>query len=220
MNYRGITLLSVVSKVYTSILNERLSKWCEENNIIVEEQGGFRKGRGCVDQIFVLAGIINNRKNQQTYCCFIDLKKAFDRVWRKGLWKALWEEGIRGKMWRIIRSLYRHTKSKILLGQEETDYFNIEAGVRQGCVLSPILFSIFINKMAKEINNSNIGIVVKNRKIAVLLYADDIVIITDNPQDLKIGLKIATDFGKKWRCKYNKYKTQVVLFGKKNKKKT
>ena len=76
LNYRGITLLSVVSKVYTSILNERLSKWCERNNIIVEEQGGFRQGRGCTDQIYVLAGIINNRSKQQTHCCFIDLTLA------------------------------------------------------------------------------------------------------------------------------------------------
>ena len=219
LNYRGITLLSVVSKVYTSIINERLSEWCETNNVIAEEQGGFRKGRGCVDQLFVLTGIINKRKNLQTYCCFIDLKKAFDRVWRNGLWKALWEEGIRGKMWRVIRSLYRHTKSKILLGQDETDFFDIEAGVRQGCVLSPILFSIFINKMAKEINNSKIGVTVNNKKIAVLLYADDIVIITEDPKDLKSGLKIATEFGKKWRCKYNTDKTQVVIFGKKTKKK-
>ena len=87
LNYRGITLLSVVSKVYTSIINERLTRWCEKNNIIVEEQGGFRHGRGCVDKLFVLAGILNKRRKLQTYCCFIDLKKAFDRVWRKGLWK-------------------------------------------------------------------------------------------------------------------------------------
>ncbi|NRA91849.1 MAG: reverse transcriptase family protein [Psychroserpens sp.] len=94
LNYRGITLLSVVSKVYTSILNQRLSEWCERKKILVEEQGGFRPGRGCVDQIFVLSSIIRKRKSKQTCCCFIDLKKAFDRVWRKGLWKALWEEGI------------------------------------------------------------------------------------------------------------------------------
>ena len=164
LNYRGITLLSVVSKVYTSILNERLTKWCDRNNIIVEEQGGFRKGRGCVDQIFVLAGILNKRRKKLTCCCFIDLKKAFDRVWRKGLWKALWEEGIRGKMWNVIKSLYKSTKSKIILGQEETEFFEIEAGVRQGCVLSPLLFSIFINKLAKKINESGIGININNKK--------------------------------------------------------
>ena len=73
--------------------------------------------------------------------------------------------------------------------------------------------------MAKEVMASGIGIDVTSKKIAILLYADDIVIITDNPKDLKKGLKIATEFGKKWRCKYNAKKTQVVLFGKnKNKK--
>ena len=76
LNYRGITLLSVVSKVYTSVLSARLTKWCEKNNILVEEQGGFRKGRGCIDQIFILEGILNQRKRKNTYCCFIDLKKS------------------------------------------------------------------------------------------------------------------------------------------------
>ena len=120
-------------------------------------------------------------------------------------------------MWKVIRSLYKSTKSKIILGQDETDFFEIEAGVRQGCVLSPLLFSIFINKLAKLINESGIGINIKNKKVAILMYADDIVIITDNPQDLKKGLQIASEFGKKWRCRYNAKKTQVVLFGKNRK---
>ena len=111
LNYRGITVLSVVSKVYTSILNSRLSKWCEDNNIIVEEQGGFRAGRGCVDQIFILNGILRHRKNVNTYCCFIYLKRAFDRVWRNRLWKDLWEEGVRGKMWIVIKDIYKNTKN-------------------------------------------------------------------------------------------------------------
>ena len=67
--------------------------------------------------------------------------------------------------------------------------------------------------MARDIKESGIGIEISDRKIAVLLYADDIVIITDNAEDLKKGLRIATNFGKKWRCKYNVKKTQVVIFG-------
>ena len=144
-NYRGISLLSVVSKVYEAVLYKRVDDWCEGRRrraemdaTLCEEQGGFRRGRGCVDQIFVLSRIIENRNNRETFCCFIDLKKAYDRVWRDGLWKALFEEGIRGKMWRVLKSLYKSTLSKILLGQDETEYFEIEAGVRQGCVLSPL----------------------------------------------------------------------------------
>ncbi|NRA93460.1 MAG: reverse transcriptase family protein, partial [Psychroserpens sp.] len=219
LNYRGITLLSVVSKVYTSILNERLSKWCEKNNIIVEEQGGFRKGRSCTDQIFVLAGLLNKRRDKKTFCCFIDLRKAYDRVWREGLWKRLWDEGVRGKMWRVIKNLYTKVQSCVLLGREKTQYFNVDEGVRQGCVLSPILFSIFINKLAKDIINSGLGIPIKGRKVALLLYADDIVLIANSRKDLNRGLEIAGNFGYNWRCKYNAKKTQVVIFGKGKKEK-
>ena len=195
LNYRGITILCVVSKVYTSILNERLSNWCERNNIIVEEQGGFRRGRSYIDQIFVLAGLLDKRRGKKTFCCFIDLRKAYDRVWRAGLWKRLWDEGIRGKMWRIIKNLYTKVESCVLLGSEKTDFFGIDEGVRQGCVLSPILFSIFINKLATDVINSGLGITVKDSKVALLLYADDIVLIASSRDDLKKGLEIVNNFG-------------------------
>ena len=83
-NYRGITLLSIVGKVYAQVINHRLMRYSEENNILVEEQGGFRPGRGCPDQIFSLVEILRNRKKtKHTYCCFIDVKKAFDRVFSR-----------------------------------------------------------------------------------------------------------------------------------------
>ena len=97
-NYRGITLLSIVGKVYAHIINERMMKWCEENKILVEEQGGFRPERGCPDQLFSLVEILRNRGKKATFCCFIDVKKAFDRVFRGGLWERVAEEGIKGKM--------------------------------------------------------------------------------------------------------------------------
>ena len=69
---------------------------------------------------------------RKAYCCFIDLKKAFPSVWRNGLWKRLWDEGVRGKMWRIIRNIYEKTESCVLVGEEKTDYFEVEVGVQQG----------------------------------------------------------------------------------------
>ena len=157
-NYRGISLLSIVGKIYAAVLQERLSKWCEKNGIIVEEQGGFRPGRGCADQIYVLMSIIKNRRGKKTYCCFIDLRKAYDRVWRTGLWKRLWDEGIRGKMWRVIKKMYEGTRNCVIVGEEKTEFFEVEVGVRQGCVLSPILFSIYINGMAKAVKEGGKGI--------------------------------------------------------------
>ena len=212
-NYRGISLLSVVAKVYTAVLHRRLSQWCEENHIIADEQGGFRQGRGCADQIYVLWNILMNRVGQKTYCCFIDLKKAFPSVWRDGLWKRLWDEGVRGKMWRIIRSIYEKTESCVLVGDEKTDYFGVEVGVREGCILSPTLFSIYINSMADEINQSGIGIEVMGSRIAILLYADDIVLIAESAGELQRGMDIITRWGRKWQCIYNRSKSQVVVYG-------
>ena len=85
-NYRGITLLSVVGKVYTMVLNKRVMQWCEERNVLVDEQAGFRVGRSTVDQVFVLSELIRarRRKGQKTYCAFLDIKKAYDTVWRDG----------------------------------------------------------------------------------------------------------------------------------------
>ena len=81
-NYRGITLMDVVGKVFSGILRDRLEKFYEAK--IVEEQAGFRKGRGCVDQGYTLAQVVLKRLEVQknTYLCFIDLMKAYDSVWR------------------------------------------------------------------------------------------------------------------------------------------
>ena len=110
LNYRGITLLSIVGKVYNRVLGDRLMKFAERKGGvleelgirpgIVEEQGGFRPGRGTIDQLFVLTEILKSRVGMSTYAAFIDVKKAYDTVWRQGLWKRLWDEGVRGKMWR------------------------------------------------------------------------------------------------------------------------
>ena len=81
-NYRGITLLSVVGKLYSSILTKRVSNWCEENNLLSDEQAGFRAGRGATDQLFILSETLSHRKDchLDTVVCFLDIRKAYDTV--------------------------------------------------------------------------------------------------------------------------------------------
>ena len=150
LNYRGITLLCVAAKVFCLILNQRLSSWCEENGKMSDEQGGFRKGRGCVDQIFVLKEALRLRKGKKTYACFVDIRKAYDRTWRNGLWQMLWNLGVRGRMWRVIQSLYSNTRAKVRLGT----LIRVVTGLRQGCVLSPLLFDIFLDGLVRAQENS------------------------------------------------------------------
>jgi hypothetical protein len=83
-----------------------------------------------VDQLYTLTSVIRNRVGKKTYCCFIDLRKAYDRVWRNGLWNRVWREGVRGKMWRVMKNLYSGTQNCVIVGGEKTDFFEAEEGVR------------------------------------------------------------------------------------------
>ena len=112
LNYRGISLTSCIYKLYSSVINNRLSSYCECNKLIDEEQNGFRPGRSCLDHVFVLSSVIRNRQNNNmsTFAAFIDMKKAFDWVDRDVLlFKILSQFGIKGKMYNVIASLYSNS---------------------------------------------------------------------------------------------------------------
>jgi hypothetical protein len=82
--YRGITLLSVIGQLYTIVLNERLVEFCEAKAILAEEQAGFRRERSTIDQLFIMHELIKGRP-KKTFCCFLDIQKAYDTVWRDEL---------------------------------------------------------------------------------------------------------------------------------------
>ena len=147
-NYRGISLLSCISKCFTTILNKRLYNWLENESKIVENQAGFRKNYSTTDNIFTLHAIVQNclsKKGKKLYVAFVDFKKAFDSVNHAKLLEVLQNEGIGGKFLRILNSMYSSLQSCVRVEGGLTDFFNCPKGVRQGCVLSPTLFSIFIN---------------------------------------------------------------------------
>ena len=133
LNYRGISLLSCIGKIYTSILNHRLNDYLENNKLIVEEQNGFRKHRSCDDHIFTLATIINNRNliGKNTFCAFIDMSKAFDRVNRNLLFHKLLKKKRNGKLYFAIKALYTNTLSAVRINNELTNWFVTDSGVRQ-----------------------------------------------------------------------------------------
>ena len=92
-----------------------------------DEQAGFRPGKGTSDQIFTLSEILHFRKEAKddTVCCFLDIKKAYDTTWREGVWKRLLDIEIDGKLWRVIRNLYAMVESCVLLGPTPTDWFQL-----------------------------------------------------------------------------------------------
>lgn len=216
-NYRGITLLSVLGNFFTRVINNRLGDWAENYFLLIEAQAGFRPGMGTVDNIFVLHGLITHMLNtgKKIYCTFIDFTKAFDYVVRDNLWYKLVTLGIRGKILNIIKSIYANVKSRVKYCNKLGNEFSCSLGVRQGECLSPILFSLYLNDIEEQFINSGIeGIDVDMLKIFLLLYADDIVIFANTPEELQNGLDILYDYCLKWKLTINVNKTKVMIFRK------
>ena len=114
-SYRGISLMSTVAKVYNSILNRRVINYAEENNLIGDEQNGLRRGRTCLDHLYSLTSILNNRISAglSTFACFVDCAKAFDKVNHTLLMYKLLCNGIRGKMYFTIKNMYNDLRSSV-----------------------------------------------------------------------------------------------------------
>ena len=213
-NYRGITLLSVVGKVFCKI---RLVQYLDKSSKIHEGQAGFRAGRCCIDNIFTLNELIQGRlkEGKKTFSFFLDIQKAYDSVWCDGLWLKLWNMGVKGKMWRVIKTMYNSSRSAVLLEGEKSSTFSVEQGVAQGCSLSPILFSVFISDLLEEIDRAQIGIQLKSgNKVGGLLFADNFVAITESSENLQQLIDIIYGFCSKWRLHANVNKSAVLVFGK------
>ncbi len=187
LNYKGYSILSCVSKLFLGIINARVMNYCELCDLFVDEQCGFRKNGSCVDQLYTLTSLVRNRlsENKSTYACFIDMQKAFDWVDRDMLFNKLLEYNIDGKIYNCIKALYNHPLSSVKLNNYVTDWLSTESGVRQGDSLSPTLFAIFINDLANELKELDMGIPFDKDKICILLFADDIVILAENESQLQ-----------------------------------
>jgi hypothetical protein len=148
-NYRGITLVSCLSKLFISILNNRIISFCESKNVIFDTQFGFMKGRSTVDAAFVLLSIIQHflNENKRLYAAFIDFKKCFDSIYRNALWLKLYRQGIQGKLLKIIRNMYVNVKSCVKKYNSYSDYFCYALGLRQWEVISHLLFVMFVEDL-------------------------------------------------------------------------
>ena len=184
LSYRPVSLISNPCKGVCYILNKRLLSHLEEQNMLVEEQNGFRQGRRCQDHIFSLVMILKNLIDQKksTFCCFVDYSAAFDLVDRDLLLFALLSAGVDHHMIKVIREMY---SCAVRVNNSITQWFMIRAGVRQGQNDSPTAFAVFINSLAVELKQLNIGITIGHSKVSILLFADDIVLITEKENELQ-----------------------------------
>ena len=174
-NYRTISLISHPSKAMLKIILNRLKP--EAEKIIAEEQAGFRPGRSTTEQTFNLRILCERylQYQQDLYHVFIDFKKAFDRVWHAALWATMRLYNINTNLINVLQNLYHKATSAVGFNGSTGDWFRTTAGIRQGCLLSPTIFNIFLERiMADAVEDHKSIVSIGGRKISNLRFADDI----------------------------------------------
>ena len=211
-NYRGISLLSIPSKVYARILDSRVRRKTEGE--VMEVQGGFRQGRGCGDQIFTIRQLSEKvlEKNKQMVIACIDLERAYDKVSRDRLWQVLESYGIQEGLLRAIQSMYLGSQAWVRTSGKVSGWFPITQGVRQGCVMSPWLFNVFMDGIMRETKEKlQGGVQLTTTNLQLILFADDIVMVTGKEEDMQTNLGEMKKVMDKWGMKMHLGKTKVMM---------
>ena len=214
-NYRCLTINSQFSKLFNRILNNRLCAYLEKHNIIDKCQIGFQKDKRTEDHIYTVQTLINKYTKlykKKIYSCFIDLRKAFDKVWHLGLFYKLQKLGLGTKFYNIIKQMYTNAEICIKINNQISDFIKQTIGVKQGDNLSSSLFNIYINDITKEFTEDCTPVTIGNSNIFCLLYADDMVLLAETPQGLQKSLNILYDYCKKWKLEINHSKSKVMIF--------
>ena len=159
--YRGISLLSNLATLSTSVINQRLLSCSKDNNISTYAQFGFKPGYGTRDAIFVIHGLVTKllSNKKRLYCCFIDYAKAFDNIDRVKLWRNIIKAGVTGKVLPVIQCLYTDFKAQVKGSSIITESFDVSTGLYQGrgfrtsyfvcmlMILSPISLTMIVHRL-------------------------------------------------------------------------
>ena len=229
-NHRTITLQSVIGKVYASIIRARLQQWLEAQ--LLEPQCGFRPGRGCTDALFTLRQLAEQcmEKQQLMFCCFLDLSKAFDSADRSILWQIMESRGAPAKLIALIKNLHDSHRCVVRAEQMQSEWFSVSTGVKQGDVLAPMLFNLYMDTIVQQllpqlqamgasIWYSLDGQLTEARHptheqlLWILLYADDAVLMCRTAEQLQAAV-LATDIAfTQWGLTISVPKTKVLTLG-------
>ena len=216
-NYRGITISNCLGKLLTKILNTRLLNYLIETKVITRTQIGFLPKHRTADHLLVLKTIIDTFKKsrKKLFICFVDFKKAFDTVFRKGLIYKMMKLKISSKFINLLTSMYNNTTACVKNPKGLTTTFPINVGTKQGCNLSPTLFNIFLNDLPSEfIKGKCDPIKIDDKFIPCLMYADDLVIFSKSEKGLTECLKNLENYCNKWQLTVNIKKTKIMIINK------
>ena len=209
-SYMAITLTSCVLKLYERILLKRIMSTQKPFHPL---QGGFQKGMGCTMTSFLVNESVQYAKenNSKLYICFLDAKKAFDKVWHDGLLLKFYERGIDLYIWKVLVSLHANLTSYVLFRGHKSNQFNIKRGSRQGGVISPFGFLCFIDDLLHQLTMSNIGLRIGSINVCCPTVADDMLLQALTKIALQILIDICVHYFHLWRLEYNALKCNVLV---------
>jgi hypothetical protein len=215
-NYRGLTITSSIGKLFNMVLNIRLNNFLGKYNIIKQEQIGFCKNTRTSDHMFVLKTLIHKYINngKKLFACFVDFRRAFDSVLHSALFYKLQQLQIGGNFYHTIKHMYENSMSCIKSNGKITNLFPSNIGVRQGDVLSPNLFKIFINDLPDLFNDQCDPVYLHNKYLNCLMYADDVVLLSASQTGLQTCLNKLQTYCDTWGLTVNEKKTKVLIFNK------
>ena len=211
-NYRGISLLSIPGKVYAKILDQKMRDITVGK--ILEEQGAFRKERSCTDQLFTVRMLSQKiiEKNKSMIMVCVDLEKAYDNVIRELMWQVMDEYGIRGSLAKAVKSMYVNCEACVNIKEGNSEWFPVKKGVRQGCVMSPWLFNVYMDRIVREAKERfSGGVKLEESNVQFLLFADDLILVAEREEDVENNLNILDEVMAKWSMKVNWGKTKALV---------
>ena len=209
-NYRGIALASSLSKVLEWSI---LTTW-SQCLIISDLQFGFKPGFSTTLCTGALKAVINRylNKSSKVYACLIDASKAFDTVDHSILFQKLLDRRMPKPLVRLLLHWYKTQKLRVQWSGRASDYFQVSNGVRQGSVLSPILFTIYLDGLLESLRASGLGCYWEDYFSGALCYADDLTILAPSPDALRKMLALCEEYAQSHCIQFNPSKTQLICF--------
>ena len=216
-NYRPISLLPIFAKVFEKVIYKSLYEYFQKNSFLSINQSGFRSGDSCISQLIAITHELYRSMDAtpslETRGVFLDISKAFDKVWHEGLLFKLKCYGVEGGILKLLENYLHNRKQRVLLNGQNSSWEDVNAGVPQGSILGPLLFLIYINDLP-----DNLVSVAK-------LFADDTSIfstvhnINSSAEALNGDLSSINDWAYQWRMSFNpdpnKQANEVVFSRKK-----
>lgn len=208
-SYRPISLLSAASKLFEKLILTRVLDHVNNNNIFLQEQFGFRKGHSTSHQLYRVVSIINRNKSvaKSTVMGLLDVEKAFDNVWHNGLIFKLYRYNFPNYLIKIIQHYLKDRQFRVAIDGEISDSLLIPAGVPQGSLLGPILYSIYTSDVPQLPDGCYLS-----------LFADDTALMVKGRntktavRKLQECLDSFQQYASLWKIKLNAAKTQVIIF--------